>query len=242
MPESHPSVVRTALTRMAPLVAGAALVSATPASAQSTFELLPATDVRPADGAVLSPRAPDTPFRIVTTPGDGVAAISVKVSTRRTTGRNGALASDFVVDTFSLYESSAQPGLYQALQRNGLGDFLSAPGTYYWEGTITGFDGRRVRTFKSRVFSFTVGKGQRGREARLTRARARREAVRFIRRARGRRATHLRAACTPPGFGGGLGPFAYNCTARFRLSGRPYSALLNVFWCRGRVLAQNRFG
>lgn len=92
------------------------------------------------------------------------------------------------------------------------------------------------------MFSFTVGKGNRGREPGLTRVRARREARRFIRRARGRRATGLTAECTPPAFGVGLGPFAYTCTARFRLGGRPYSALLNVFWHRGKMVAQNRFG
>lgn len=224
------------------LIASICLLASVPTSARAAFEPLPATGVQPADGSVLSPRAPDRRFRILTTPGDRVSGISVKVSTRRTAGPDGSLASDFVVERFSLHESSARPGLYQALHRNGLGDFLSAPGTYYWEGSITAFDGSRVRTLKSRVFRFTVGRGSQGREPNLTRARARREAVRFIRRARGPRAKALRAECTPPAFGVGLGPFAYTCTARFRLAGRPYSALLIVAWHRGRVVAQNRFG
>lgn len=199
-------------------------------------------NVRPADGAVLSAKAPDALFRIVTNPGDGIASISVKISTRTSTGRDGSLASDFVVDRFSLRESSAEPGLYQAVHNNGIGDWLSTPGTYYWEGTITGFDGSRTRVFKSRVFHFTVGKGQQGGEASLTRMRARKAAVGFVRRTYRRRATRIRATCQPPGFAGGLGPFGYHCTARWLLSGRPDDALLNVYWYRGRILATTRFG
>lgn len=231
------------------IVAVALLTSAvsigTAAAGGSRYELLPTRDARPADRAVLSPRQESAEFRLRSTPGDGVASLDVRIATRNVLNRDGLLAGDVQVWQVRLQESDVVPGLYRSLVRNGIGALLSAPGTYYWQARTLGL-GTSLRLYRSRVYRFTVGRGQRGRVPQLTRRQAERAAVGAIFRGGRRRGvartSRISASCARPSFDAALGPFQYYCTGRWRQAGRSVRAPLIVAWHYGRIVVTRRFG
>lgn len=218
-------------------VAVVAAGSLAPPSVAQTVDRLPERDARPASGSVVSPRAAFVTFSLRSAPGQ-LGGPNVRIATRPTLGADGRLAADFVVSFFRLNLSSAEPGFYSRQARNGFGEWLSTPGTFYWQAQSVGGSGQLLA---GPVHRIVVGRGQSGRRPSLSLSRAKSAVVRAVRRGTSR--TGVRASCRRPGPGGGsVGPFGYECTAFFRERGQSRRGLVLVGYREGRVVVTNRFG